>query len=202
MKIQNDHTEKILKLGDMNEAESIAYMRSNSDALASVEMIIGGYTIELLRTAEEVGLELDLSYETLNNVPAVAMFLYNKQHASGYDDSDNQRVTCRTIAGYLTTLAINNHELGVEAKTYSNNKNEIRPEQWADRFVIKLNHKKNSDLLPYVCEGATSHPIEIENGFMIDIDPLVEAYKRLTGVDLAEKGLANMVLTYGDNVSE
>lgn len=130
------------------------------------------------------------------------MLLCNKQHVNDYDNQRDKRVTCRTIAGYLTTLAINNHDLGIEAKTYSNNKDETRPEHGADRFIIKLNHKKNSDFLPFVWEGATGHPIEVENGFMIDVDPLIEAYKRVTGVDLAEKGLANMILTYGGNDSE
>ena len=196
MNIQNDRTERILKLGEMNEAEAFAYMRGHNDALESVEMIIGGYAVELVRAAEEAGLDLDLTYETLEKVPAAATFLYNKQHVNDYDDQRNKRVTCRTIAGYLTTLLINNHDPGVEAKSYSNSKSETRPEQWADRYVLKFNHKKNSDLLPYVWEGATNHPIEVDNGFMIDVNPLIEAYRRLTGVDLAEKRLANMILTY------
>jgi len=198
MNIQNNTADRIIKLGEMNEAELFAYVRSHRDALESVEMIIGGYTVELVRAAEEAGLELDLSYDTLENIPAATMLLYNKQHVNDYDDERNIRVTCRTIAGYFVALLINNHDPGIEAKEYSNSKGEIRPEQWADRYVLKINHKKNSDLLPYVWEGATQHPIEIDNGFMIDVNPLIEAYVRLTGVNLAEKGLANMMLTYGE----
>lgn len=196
MNIQNDRVERILKLGEMDQAETLAYMRSHRDALESVEMIIGGYAVELVRAAEEAGLDLDLTYDTLKNLPAAAMLLYNKQHVNDYDDERNKRVTCRTIAGYCVTLLINNHDSGIEVKSYSNSKDETRPEQWADRYVLKFNHKKNSDLLPYVWEGATDYPIEIDNGFMIDVNPLIEAYARLTGVNLAEKGLANMILTY------
>ena len=197
MKIQNENVERIVKLGEMNELETFTYMKEHRDALESVEMIIGGYAVELVRAAEEAGLELDLTYDTLKNLPAAAMLLYNKQHVNDYEDQRNKRVTCRTIAGYFVTLLINNHNPGIEVKSYSNSKDETRPEQWADRYVLKFNHKKNSDLLPYVWEGATDHPIEIDNGFMIDVNPLNEVYARLTGVNLADKGLANMILTSG-----
>lgn len=34
---------------------------------------------------------------------------------------------------------------------------------------------------------------EIENGFVIDVSAVIERYERVTGVDLAEFGLCNMV---------
>lgn len=203
MVIQNENVERIVKLGEMDEEETIRYMRENGSALASVEAIIGAYTVELAKAAGEAGLTLDLTYETIKNISAAAMILYNQQHINGYEDERNKRVTCRTIAGYFVVLAINNHDCSIEVKAYSNKKNETRPEQWADRYVIKLNLKKNSDFLQHIWDGADDTPIEIENGFMIDVDSLIEAYERLTGVNLVEKGLANMILTHDvDNCSE
>lgn len=43
---------------------------------------------------------------------------------------------------------------------------------------------------------ATGGPIEVDDGFVIDITPLTEGYKRLTGDDLSDEGLHNMIITH------
>ena len=80
-----------------------------------------------------------------------------------------------------------------------------KPDLWADHMVLKLDNQKGSDMLPYVWKGANMIPLNLKNGFIIDITPLVEGYKNLTGDNLVDEGLTNIILTYGppsDEVKE
>lgn len=126
--------------------------------------------------------------------------LYTKQHRWGYDDQRNKWVTCRTLAAYINLLIINNFDMdNIEAYSmaFANIKGEPKPDLWADQMVLKLDNQKGSDMLPYVWKGANMIPLYLDNGFMIDITPLVEGYKNLTGDNLVDEGLTNMILTYG-----
>ena len=197
------HTEaalKIIELGQMSQEEMMQYQRDHSnDIVASAKAIIGLYAGELITAAEETNVLLDLTYETIKNIPAALMMLYHKQHKWGYEEQRNKIITCRTLAAYIDLLVINTFDnCRIGANTYSNKRNETKPELWADHIALRLDNKKNSDMLPYVWEGANRAPIEVDNGFMIDITPLVEGYLRLTGDNLADEGLPNMVLSYGE----
>ncbi len=198
------HTEvalEIIKLGEMSQDEMRKYVKEHkNDCLAQIKSIIGLYAGELITAAQEAGVLLDLSYETLKNIPAALTMLYNKQHKWGYDDQQNKRVTCRTLAAYINLLIINTFEMdSIEAYSvaFANVKGDIKPELWADHMVLKLDNQKNSDMLPFVWEGANRAPVKLDNGFMIDITPLVEGYKNLTGDNLVDSGLTNMIVTYG-----
>lgn len=208
LQIFTDDALEIVKLGEMGPEEMVKYQREHSDDLvATVKAIIGSYTGEMILAASAVGVTLDLSYDTIKNIPASLSLLYKKQHLEGFIDSRNKIITCRTLAAYMTLLIINNFDnVSIDANVYANKKNEIRPEMWADRIVMKIDKKKNSDLLPYVWEGANMPDLDeekIKNGFIIKIQPLVDEYKGLTGDDLTEEGLTDMKLTHeGDEKEE
>ena len=198
LQIKTEEALEIIKLGEMTQGEMLKYQtehRKNYVALA--KGIIGSYAGELITAAEEAGVELDLSYETIKNIPAALTMLYNKQFQWGYENLRNKIVTCRTFAAYITLLIINNFDrCSISVNRYSNNKNEPRPEMWADSMVLRFNNKKNSDILPDVWKGANMAPVEMDNGFTIDITPLVQGYMRLTGDNLADEGLGNIILTH------
>ena len=198
LQIFTDDALEIVKLGEMGPEEMVKYQREHSDDLvATVKAIIGSYAGEMILAASAVGVTLDLSYDTIKNIPASLSVLYKKQHLEGFIDSRNKIITCRTLAAYMTLLIINNFDdVGIDANVYANRKNEIRPEMWADRIVLKIDKKKNSDLLPYVWEGANMSKEELDNGFEIKIGPLVDEYKDLTGDDLTEEGLTDMTLIH------
>ena len=198
------HTEtalEIIKLGQMSRIEMMKYNKEHADdCLALVKGIIGLYAGELITAAEEAKVALDLSYETIKNIPAALTMLYTKQHRWGYDDQRNKRVTCRTLAAYINLLIINNFDMdNIEAYSmaFANIKGETKPDLWADQMVLKFDNQKGSDMLPYVWKGANTVPLKLDNGFMIDITPLVEGYKKLTGDNLVDEGLNNMIITYG-----
>ena len=211
MKLQI-HTEEaleIIKLGQMSQAELMQYNKEHGqDILAEMKGIIGLYAGELITAAEEAKVQLDLSYETIKNIPSALTMLYTKQNRWGYNDQRNKVVTCRTFAAYMNLLIINNFELeNIEAfsRTFANVRGASKPDLWADHMLLKLDNKRNSDMLPYVWSGANQIPLKLDNGFMIDVTPIVEGYMNLTGDNLADEGLANMIITYGppsDEVKE
>ena len=201
LQIHTDVALEIIKLGEMSQDETRKYTKEHeNDCLAQIKSIIGLYAGELITSAEEAGVLLDLSYETIKNIPAALTMLYNKQHKWGYDDQRNKRATCRTLAAYIDLLIINHFDMdSIEAYSvaFTNMKGDIRPELWADHMVLIFDNQNNSDMLPFVWEGANRAPIKPDNGFMIDITPLAEGYKNLTGDNLVDHGLANMIVTYG-----
>ena len=201
LQIRTEVALEIIKLGEMSQEEMMKYNKEHGDdCLALVKAIIGLYAGELIIAAEEAGVALDLSYETIKNIPAALTVLYTKQHRWGYDDQRNKWVTCRTLAAYINLLIINNFDMdNIEAYSmaFANIKGEPKPDLWADQMVLKLDNQKGSDMLPYVWKGANMIPLYLDNGFMIDITPLVEGYKNLTGDNLVDEGLTNMILTYG-----
>ena len=201
LQIHTEEALEIIKLGQLSQAEMKRYNNDHDkDILAIMKAVIGLYSGELITAAEDAKVKLDLSYGTIKNIPAALTMLYTKQHRWGYDDQRNKIVTCRTLAAYINLLIINNFELeNIEAFSFAfaNVSGASKPEMWADHMVLKLDNQKNSDMLPFVWAGANRIPLKIDNGFMIDITPLVEGYEKLTGDNLVDKGLTNMILTYG-----
>ena len=198
LQIVNEEALEIVKLGEMSQEEVSQYYEKNrNNDAASLKAIIGAYAGELITAAEEANVKLDLTYDTVSNIAPALIMLYNKQYKGEYENQRNKIVTCRTLAAYIVLLIINLYtDCHFDVTRYANRKNETRPELWADTMMLKLDHKKNSDILPFVWQGANRSPVDLEDGFILDITPLVEGYKRLTGEDLVEKGLCNIILTH------
>ena len=205
--IYTDDALEIIKLGEMDQKQTLEYFKEHAkNDVAQVKAIIGAYAAELIAAADEAGLSLDLSYDTIKTIPAALSALYNKQFKIGFADSRNKEVTCRALAAYIDLLIINNFDdCSIDARRYPNNKeNEARPDRWTGFLTLILDGKKNSDMLPFVWKGANMPEEKAEeksgkkqeHGFTIDITPLVEGYKKLTGGKLTNEGLTNIVLTH------
>ncbi len=201
--IYTDDALEIIKLGEMDQKQTLEYFKEHAkNDVAQVKAIIGAYAAELIAAADEAGLSLDLTYDTIKTIQAALSALYNKQFKIGFADSRNKEVTCRALAAYMDLLIINNFDdCSIDARRYPNNKeNEARLDRWTGFLTLILDGKKNSDMLPFVWKGANM-PEEKpgkkpEHGFTIDITPLVEGYKKLTGGKLTDEGLTNIVLTH------
>lgn len=165
----------------------------------SIKFIFAGYLDSLEEGAEMVSVDLDMTYDTIDNLIPAIIALANIQHKSeNYkDDGHNAEITMKTLAAYLTLMAVNNHgvKISVNRKGSSRGK---RPDLWSDRYYLRINNKRESDLLPYAIEGVDATPLDVENGFTVDINPLIEAYLRITGVNLADNGFANLIISFED----
>ena len=207
--IYTDDALEIIKLGEMDQKQTLEYFKEHAkNDVAQMQAIIGAYAAELIAAADEAGLSLDLTYDTIKTIPAALSALYNKQFKIGFADSRNKEVTCRALAAYIDLLIINNFDdCSIDARRYPNNKeNEARPDRWTGFLTLILDGKKNSDMLPFVWKGANMPEDEAEekpgkkqeHGFTIDITPLVEGYKKLTGGKLTDEGLTNIVLVHDE----
>ena len=197
--IYSDDALNIIKLGEMTQQQTMDYYKQHiKDDTAQIKAIIGAYAAELIVAADEAGIKLDLSYDTIKNIPDALKALYQKQYKLGLKDQRNKELTCRSLAAYINLLIINNFEdVSIDARRYPNNKeNEARPDRWTGFLTLILDGQKKSDMLPYVWEGANSDKEEVKDGFFIDIDPLAEGYKKLTGSKLTAEGLTDMTLTH------
>ena len=196
--IYSDDALEIIKLGQMTQKETMDYHKKHSkDDAAQVKAIIGAYAAELIAAADEQKVLLDLTYDTIKNIPDALNALYKKQHEAGVTDNRNKEATCRSLAAYMDLLIINNFdECSIDARRYPSKDNEARPDRWTGFLSLILDGQKNSDMLPFVWEGANAGEEKMEHGFKLDIGPLVDGYKKLTGGKLTDEGLTDMTLTY------
>ena len=207
-KVNSDYFEKVLEIENetrefgMNQQKLQDYIRenvkSNND---TVRFFFSGYLKAMEEAAQKAKVELDMTYETLDNVRLVIIALADLQNKNGYDDKRNAVVTMKTLAAYLTLMAVNNHKVKVATEVINKSGSE-RPDLWGDIYRITLNGKRDSDLLQYAIKGVKSSAIEIDNGFVFNPVPLSGAYKRITRVNLLDYGFNNMIVSYGTQSDE
>ena len=179
--------------------EIVRYVSSNIRSEEDgIRFVFSGYLHAMESGAKLAKVDLDMTYDTVSNLMPSVIMLAHLQKAQGYDNQKNAELVAKTLAAYLTMLAINNHKVKVSVGAKANRLKENRPEYWSDKYYLRLNNKKESDLLPYIVAGINSSPIEVDNGFNLEISPLRGAYRRITGVDLLEYGFANLVIDFDD----
>ena len=195
LEIKND-TDAIGQDIDALRSYLASHVNTDDD---SIKFIFSGYLDALEEGAERASADLDMTYETIGNLMPAVIALANIQHKSeNYkDDRHNAEITMKTLAAYLTLMAVNNHGAKISVNRKGNSREE-RPDLWSDRYYLRINNKRESDLLPYAIEGIDAAPVEVENGFSVDINPLIGAYLRITGDNLADKGFANLIITFDD----
>lgn len=208
-KINERFFEKVLKIKkdtddigeDIDELRRYLATHANTDE-ESLMFIFSGYLRAMEEGAELANVKLDMTYDTIENVmPAVIATAIMQSKSENYQDNrHNAEITMKTLAAYLTMMAANNHGAKIKVDKKGNSR-ESRPELWSDRYYLRINNKRDSDFLPYAIEGLDSTPIEVDNGFAVDINPLIGAYLRLTNVNLVDHGFSNLVIDF-DEVSD
>lgn len=199
LKIKND-TDAIGQNIDELRQYMAAHVNTDEDSLM---FIFSGYLQAIEEGAELANVKLDMTYDTIENVIPALISLANIQNKSkNYQDNRyNAEITMKTLAAYLTMMAVNNHGAKIKVDKRGNSR-ESRPELWSDRYYLRINNKRDSDFLPYAVEGLDSTPIEVDNGFAVDINPLIGAYLRITNVNLADHGFSNLVITFDEEIEE
>jgi hypothetical protein len=169
----------------------------------TVKFIFSGYLDAIEEGAGLAGVDLDMTYDTANNIMPAIITLANHQNKTGYPDNrHNAEITMKTLAAYLTLMAVNNHGARIKVDRKGNPRKDERPDLWSDQYYLRINNKRDSDILPYAIEGINAAPIEVDNGFTIDVNPLIGAYIRVTGINLADYGFANLVISFDEMSKE
>lgn len=198
LKIKND-TDAIGQNIDELRHYMAAHINTDEDSLL---LIFSGYLQSMEEGAELANVKLDMTYDTIESVMPAVIALANIQNKSkNYQDNrHNAEITMKTLAAYLTMMAVNNHGAKIKVDKRGNSR-ESRPELWGNQFYLRINNKRESDLLPYALGGIYESQIVVDNGFAADVNSLIGAYLRITGVNLADYGFYNLVVSF-DDISE
>lgn len=188
------------KIGQDKDAMTKYFVSSVNTDDDSIKLIFAGYLDAMEDGAGLANVELDMTYETAKNLMPAVIALANLQNKNGYDNQHNAEITMKTLAAYLTLMAVNNHNAKIKVDKKGSSR-DSRPSLWSDRYYLRINNKRDSDFLPYAIEGINGVPIEVDDGFTVDINALIGAYLRITGVNLADYGLANLIINF-ENRSE
>lgn len=190
------------KIGQDNDAITKYFLSTVNTDDDSIKFIFSGYLDAMEDGAKLANADLDMTYNTAKNIMPAIIALANLQNKTGYPDNQhNAEITMKTLAAYLTLMAVNNHGARIKVDRKGNPRKAERPDLWSDQYYLRINNKRDSDFLPYAIEGINATPIEVDNGFTVNMNPLIGAYLRITGTNLVDYGFANLVITF-DDVSE
>ena len=184
---------------DYSKMEKFIKEKINTEE-AQIQLAISGYLKSLEDGAEAAGVELDLTYDTVQNLHAALASLALLQAKGDYDNKHNAIALMHTLAAYLTLLAMNNHDLKISVEQMSAKPDESRIDLWMDMYALKFNLKKKSDFRSAAVKGLETQFLA-KDGFLLDLDQLIATYKKVTGVDLEFYGLTSIAIT-GLNANE
>ena len=161
------------------------------------ETMLFGYLDSFLEICEANKIEFDLTYNSVKNLGMGLVALYQVQKKS-YDQPKNTDIIAKTLAAVLSYLAINEHGCWFRTTSYlAQVKAGKAPKQplWADVLSIAVGRKnKYNDLLAAAKESVIPGSVMSPNGLSIQPTAIIAEYKKLTGVDLAEYGIANIFM--------
>jgi len=143
--------------------------------------IMANYLISLIRVSEfpGVNLELDLTYATIGSLPAVIGYEFITGKNSGRSLAENIEIAEKTVASYLTLLALNLHNSAVVGAATGdiNNRNTFSSvEVMVGTVFSKVNFL--AAMRGQVRYEGTKLTVCLSN--------IRDAYKQATGVDLTE----------------
>ena len=161
------------------------------------ETILFGYLDSFLEICEANNIEFDLTYGTVKNLGIGLAALYQVQKKS-YDQMKNTDIIAKTLAAVLSYLAINEHGCWFRTTSYlaqvKAGKAPMQP-LWADVLSIAVGRKnKYVDFLAAAKESVTPGSVMSPSGLSIQPATIIAEYKKLTGVDLVEHGIASIFM--------
>lgn len=159
------------------------------------ETMLFGFLDSFLEICEASKIEFDLTYSTIKNLGAGLVALYHVQKNS-YNQATNTEIVAKTLAAVLSYVAINEHGCWFRTTSYLEQyKAGKAPKQslWADVMEIAVGRKnKYKDLRTAAMASVAAGSVMSPNGISLVLAPVVEEYKKLTGVDIMEHGVTNM----------
>ena len=157
--------------------------------------VLYGYLTSFLEICEMNNIKFDLTYDSVKSISLGLGALYGIQKNS-YDKNKNQEIIIKTLAAVLSFLAINEHDFWFKTTSYFN---QIKSGKvfdvplWSDVDTVAVGKNKYVDFLP-CCYAASAKSPFIVAGMSLNMTPVIEEYKNLTGVDLAQYGLSNLLI--------
>lgn len=186
------HLEEMLSMEE--RSAKIQELMEKNDYEAVGIGIIQGYMQSYIEICDPNRKGFDLTYATVDTLFINLAAMFEAQRRLGYDPQSNEHIIVCTLAALLSYLAINEHGYWFRVTSYLEQyragKAPKRP-LWGSIMSVAVGKKDNyMDFLPSAREDINNHPIfELEDGLIISPHATIEAYKKLTGVDLVKRGL-------------
>lgn len=197
------------KIQNMSKGEASRFWKKNNftDERIIFSIMIG-YLSSVCEMADEYNdqtdenVSLDLTYDTVANLPAVLGYQYFAYVRSGSFTSEKAlEIANKTLAAYLMILCMNEHmcfptvsrlnNYDAIMKSIAGDNDLTHQDSWMG-YTIKVGVNKEYDLLQ---ELGQIVKVSASGVFRIRISRLVELYKQMCGVDLREKGLDDFEAT-------
>ena len=201
LNIKNDYTFKMVETLfenmelDRNEAVEKAV---NLGIHALAQSITGAFISDLFGEATQNNIPLDLSYDTVKELTACAARVYTHNiNVNGMEPAEAKRLFCRMIAAYLIYLCANEHGCKLDVRKLSSAPSLAEDEKyWSSCLEIRIGNKTKVNFLVAAIEGMKFSALKktITGQEWFSVEPLVEAYQKATGVNLAEKGFCDVAL--------
>ena len=186
----DDHVRSIKQYKEDFENWKKDYLKMS--LLEHCEGMIGGYWYSLLSEAMMTRLSsdqwIDFTYDTIGRLtyPLTALYMLQRDH---YTEEKNKELIGKTLAAVMYGLAMNEHNYKLKAE--KGRKNPL----WADGLNIYIVGRKRVDFLSPALQAVNSSLLFIQTGIMINMTPLIEAYKMATGIDLGQYGVGNIIIS-------
>ena len=199
-KVNSSFVKKVIEIKDastgyMTDPDELqAYISENitTDELIQ-QFSLSGFLSILEDAADYQGVELDLTYDTAQNIRD-ALVGIAASHASVYDIAVNTTLIIYSAASYLNLLALNNHDINAEVINGEVLGNDGDADLLEQVFSLKLVSKTAEvDLLKAAIDG-TEEAEEIDNAIVVNFENLIAAYKTVTGVDLGFYDFTNIAI--------
>ena len=117
--VNERYFEKVLEIKKATEGYSDEQLKQYIGANINtdddiVRGVFSGYLDAMENGARIAKVELDMTYDTLDGVIPATIALAHLQNVQGYDNQENAELTMKTLAAYLTLMAVNNHRAKIQ----------------------------------------------------------------------------------------
>jgi hypothetical protein len=197
------------KIQNMSKEEASRFWKKNNFTEERISFsIMIGYLSSVFEMADEYNdqtdekVSLDLTYDTVANLPVILGYQYYAYVRSGsYTSEKALEIVNKTLAAYLMLLCMNEHmcfptvsrlnNYDAIMKSIARDNDHTHQDSWMG-YTVKVGVNKEYDLLQELGQVVK---VSSSGVFRIRISRLVELYKQMCGVDLREKGLDDFEAT-------
>ncbi len=192
-----DFIEMIFKNNELGMVEA-AEMAAEKGIHEYGRGVVGAFASDLLFRSAKSGHPLDLSYDTINEITVNALDTYRHNITENkMSETHARKLFCRMIAAYLMVLCANEHNCKLNIRQLNEEPSWNEEEKyWASCLEIKIGNKSKVDFLGAAVEGLRCNAVKnmLTKQIWYSVSPIIEAYKKATGVNLAEMGFCDVVI--------
>lgn len=197
------------KIQNMSKEEASRFWKKNNFTEERISFsIMIGYLSSVCEMADEYNdqtdekVSLDLTYDTVANLPVILGYQYFAYVRSGsYTSEKALEIVNKTLAAYLMLLCMNEHmcfptvsrlnNYDAIMKSIAGDSDLTHQDSWMG-YTVKVGVNKEYDLLQELGQVVK---VSASGVFRIRISRLTEMYRQMCGVDLREKGIDDLEAT-------